>query len=742
MRKSIYASLLLLCYFFYGYTSIENRKNLVVNSYYIDATNGNDNNPGNSPSLPWKTLSKVNSFNFASGDVILLKRGETFLAPFAPSVSNISVGSYGTGANPIISGATLLSTWTNLGGGIYETALALEPKVVTIGAKQFAPGRYPNSGWLNIDATNGNSITSTGLLGQTGMVGAKVVIRKNRFIIEKETVTSQSGNTINFNPIVYSAEKDYGFFITNKLSTLDQYGEWYYDAVAHKLKVFFGANSPTTVAVSSVPEVVSLLGKTNIKFDGIEFTHANTDMVVVQNTDGISFINCQFHFSGITAIIAGDAFNKHLSITNCSFSNINSDGIKMYGTDNTGLLIQNNTFNRMGIFPGEGGTNEYRAISLEGNASFGAIISNNIIDSVGYCGINGGSTNSLIKNNIITNFCFLMDDGGGIYTQEGTGTGKRITGNFISRGGLGAEAGTPYPANENQAMGIYSDAINAFTEIDNNSISNCNYGIYIDDSHDMNIHHNNLFDNGTGMEIDYLGHEPIYNLQVKNNTITNKDVSSHLFVAQRMDNTGAAISTWGIIDSNYYARPLLDTKVIYSWSGSGNGVEYTLPEWRPVYGFDAHSHKSPKSVSAASQIRYETNPTNSPKLVSLGATYLGVDSIAYTSTITLAPWTSKTLLYFSGALAITNDPRIIYVSPIKETKIWEYNKVITAQIVSTRAEPVKIEVFDNIGRLLYKRDDRVILGQKIFTIPVQVTGIVIFRLSGDGINVVKKLFIR
>src|SRR5262245_24532494 len=47
-------------------------------TYYVDAKNGNDLNSGTSPSSAWKSLEKINAFQFQPGDSILLKRGGTW----------------------------------------------------------------------------------------------------------------------------------------------------------------------------------------------------------------------------------------------------------------------------------------------------------------------------------------------------------------------------------------------------------------------------------------------------------------------------------------------------------------------------------------------------------------------------------------------------------------------------------------------------------------------------------------
>ncbi|RLI40648.1 hypothetical protein DRO59_08780 [Candidatus Bathyarchaeota archaeon] len=81
-------------------------------SYYVDATLGDDSNPG-TISQPWKTISKVNSSSFSPGDKIYFKRGETWREQLTVSSSGsdgnpITFGAYGTGEKPIIHGGTTI----------------------------------------------------------------------------------------------------------------------------------------------------------------------------------------------------------------------------------------------------------------------------------------------------------------------------------------------------------------------------------------------------------------------------------------------------------------------------------------------------------------------------------------------------------------------------------------------------------------------------------------------------------
>ena len=97
-------------------------------TYYLSAS-GNDSNNGTSASTPWQTLSKLNSSfsSFKAGDQILLNRGDIFYGTLTinqsgSSSSPIMISAYGSGANPVITGFTTVSNWTNLGSNIWESS--------------------------------------------------------------------------------------------------------------------------------------------------------------------------------------------------------------------------------------------------------------------------------------------------------------------------------------------------------------------------------------------------------------------------------------------------------------------------------------------------------------------------------------------------------------------------------------------------------------------------------------------
>ncbi len=96
-------------------------------TYYVDNCDvtGNDTNNGTSTSTPWLTINKVNTSSFSAGDSILFRRGctwrEQLTIPSSGTTGNpITFGAYGTGDDPIISGADLVTTWTQCNGSEYS----------------------------------------------------------------------------------------------------------------------------------------------------------------------------------------------------------------------------------------------------------------------------------------------------------------------------------------------------------------------------------------------------------------------------------------------------------------------------------------------------------------------------------------------------------------------------------------------------------------------------------------------
>ncbi len=99
-------------------------------THYYVSNNGDDNNSGLSKKSPWKSLEKVNNYNFKPGDIICFKKGDAWrgqLIPQSGSIKlNIKYTGYGTGKNkPVILGSidkSNESSWEQISMNIWETA--------------------------------------------------------------------------------------------------------------------------------------------------------------------------------------------------------------------------------------------------------------------------------------------------------------------------------------------------------------------------------------------------------------------------------------------------------------------------------------------------------------------------------------------------------------------------------------------------------------------------------------------
>jgi hypothetical protein len=103
-------------------------------TYYVDSANGLDSNPG-TLAEPWQTIAKVNSTTLSPGQSVAFKAGgvwrEQLTVPASGTAGNpITFTSYGVGAQPIITGANVVSSWTLASGTVYQATVTTQPYVV------------------------------------------------------------------------------------------------------------------------------------------------------------------------------------------------------------------------------------------------------------------------------------------------------------------------------------------------------------------------------------------------------------------------------------------------------------------------------------------------------------------------------------------------------------------------------------------------------------------------------------
>ncbi|MBC7829712.1 MAG: right-handed parallel beta-helix repeat-containing protein [Chitinophagaceae bacterium] len=579
-------------------------------TYYVDAVSGLDANDGLSPASAWKTLGKINNTNFQPGDNILFRRGQTFSGFLKINISDLTFSAFGTGNKPVISGFSDLSIWTDLGNGIYETA-GFQPgnslNMVLINGAVKAMGRHPNSnagngGYLTVQSHIGTtSISDASMSGFPDWTGAEVVIRKVNWVLDRCRITNHSNQTITYSsPTGHQPIDGHGYFIQNHPSTLDQFGEWYYDKSTNKLKVFFGSDPSAYSIRAAVVDTVITIGSaaTGTLIDNLLIEGADTAAIYIAGAKQVQIKDCDIRFSGTEAIWGVNA--DLISIENCFINHTNNNGIRLY--DCPGSIVRNNIIKNTGLIAGMGLSNnqQYEAIYVNGSKS---IIERNVVDSVGYSGITFAGDSVLIQNNFVNHYTLTLDDGGGIYGWgEFTKYGRKITGNIILNG-IGAPLGTT-TATPVSSAGIYLDDWSANVEITDNSIANASQtGIYIHNSHAVQIKRNTLFNNSAALSMINNGassFDYIRGMDVKDNIFFSRISSQPAIMAISLYND---LNSFGVFDNNYYARPLDTSGLIFtSFRDQNNGNNYSNAglhrgAWTHKYNFDAHPFPS-QSIKA------------------------------------------------------------------------------------------------------------------------------------------------
>jgi parallel beta-helix repeat protein len=683
-------------------------ESVFATDYHISAS-GNDAANGLSESSPWRTIAKVNlEFGrFNPGDRILFKRGDTFYGTLKVSKSGlpghpILISAYGSGANPVITGFTVISLWKPESNGIYSSTVNCQssPNIVVINGVNTPMGRYPNTGYLTYEAHSGtSSITDKQLSAAPNWTGAEIVIRKNAWILDRNLITNHNSNILFYKALgaINTPTDGFGYFFQNDIKTLDKAGEWY--CSGSKIYMFFGEAEPANyvVKVSTLDQLVNIVGQNCVIVEQLELEGANKCGLNVMNySNHISVQNCSLSFSGNWALNV-QAYSTYFSMDNCTINYTNDTGIMIRdGSNNaniTNSLIQN-TATIAGTFSTWGA----RAISINSDNS---LVQYNRIINTGYNGIQWYGSNASVKNNLIDTFCTMMDDGAGIYTT-GLENGRVISGNIILNG-KGNPEGTNNP-DYYPAEGIYLDEPCANVLVDSNTVAFCAHdGIKLHEAHDNIITNNTCFGNKNQIEFNASGAQPSH--PIRNNTI-----KYNIFFAKTAEQftlsylTGTEGIHPGICDHNYYSRPVKDDKsfnIFQDGLDPWPGAPHSLSQWRSISKQDSNSNKAavtltfPNNKTDPETIKFIYNATKKKADYNARGVFSDVTGEKYYR-FSLPPFTSVVLInntpipqYFTGQIySVVMFPNIP-------------GNLLNIVIPSILGE-VHVLIFDKTGKIVHK----------------------------------------
>lgn len=611
--------------------------------YYV-SNSGNDAAVGTTTVTSWQSLSKVNGYAFNSGDSILLNKGDSWNEQLIPPRSNLYFGSYGTGAKPIITGFQAVTGWINEGGNIwsatFDNSVRYQNTVYINGALR-AKGRYPNYGWLTIQSHIAKTQITGTLTGTPNYTGGEVVIRNNHWTLDHLPITNQTGGTIDIGNdpktgigIFYNLIDGNGYFIQNKESVLDTLNEWCYDTTTKTIKVY--ATSEPSVKASTIDTLVYMNGEDYITFSDIQFEGSNMVSFILNASTNTIFTNCDIIDHGGDGI-QGEAI-ANFTFQNSTMDRIWNDGIvatDWYGSSSNSS-INNSSFKNIGTKHGMGSNRfgTYTGVYFSGDK---LIFRNNVLDNIGYIGLYFFGDSVSVENNEVSNFCFIKDDGAGIYTWMGGGV-KPLGGivrNNIVHDGLTASDGNA--ESSLATSGIYMDNETNYVTVDSNTVTGMPLaGIFLHIVDNINVKNNTLVNNNRQLKIEFG---------------TNVSYKHNIMYATAA--AGAAMElriTTMVSDSNYFLNEVDTTRAA---SLFGN---YTLKRWQDS-GYDIHSSRHIDSGITAATPVLLYNASTAATTTPLPGTYIDAIGGTYINSITFQPFKSA-LLFKSITDIVVADPII------------------------------------------------------------------------------------
>lgn len=562
------------------------------------ATVDSSGNDGLSSVTPWRTLAKVSSSSFQSGDSILFKKGdvwhESLIVPSSGTVGNpITFGSYGSGNAPIIDGTSPVAGWSLHGGNIYVANVSQAVARVFVDNKFYSPAHYPNSGYETITSNSIDkaSLTSTSFNPPSSdLVGAKVFVRTVPWRIEGKTVTAYdaAAHKINFVGNTYfPVSADYGFYLTNKLWMLNKPGEWYYDSSTGELYIWLldGSNPNThTISVADNSSVgISVSNKKYITIQDIEIRNTGSDGIRLGSVTNVLLQRLILLLNGKDGIFVNGATSDNLIFTKNTISKALEDSIKITFVPGSSTEISYNTISDTGNFglPMKSVAGPMESVGgIVVNASNNVTVKNNTISRSNYSGILVSGDNNSIQNNSIDHSCLVLDDCGGIY-HGSVGTGNRIVNNIITDS-IGNYNGTPWSFA--QAEGIYLDTRSHNTIISGNTVSNVTRGIYLHNSSANTVSNNTVYNARKNALL------AVEDFHVATGTLKNNTITNNIFLNNSSVYPGADfVGNLGSIDFGHYNSNKYSS-VFFGYPVSQQIIKavknYSLTKWKSVFSQD------------------------------------------------------------------------------------------------------------------------------------------------------------
>lgn len=551
------------------------------------------------------SLSDFINYNISNDQTILFNKGDTFeFGDYDITSSNNIFDAYGSGADPIFTGSTDISglTWTSLGGGVYSTPMATNPKWIWISglcAKMASTARITIN---SRPSTTQISITHATVSGYTSIVGSLLVAKvKNYQNSQAVTVTAYNGAGVITIDQAIDDSGNVDLVLLNYTEYFSGNSEWVWRSDTLYVKA---AASPSTLDIraGAYDYAFKATNTTGVAtFQNIEFAEYWQFGIHTLDTDVVIDVNsCDFHDIRDSAVSI-KRFADGVNVSDNNFERIGAAGIFMSPGDNG--TFNNNTFTNIGMQQNYGwptwayNTGAYvirncaitvAAVDIDNPTVIGNAnqFNYNVVTNVAYSGIQARSSNDQIKYNRVTDFMGRFDDGGGLYTYHYGAYNQlsediEISNNIVSNNN-----------NPSQGVGIYCDNQTFAASVHHNVIYNCGWGIMLNDgTSDHTVEDNIVWDCGYGVQFSKGGS---FFLSTNVNNQFNRNILAVTSTTDRLLRLieGGTPTSWnpfsgsGGSDQNSYINPSSSNIAFRTTSG-----DLTLAGLQALTGTDAASVK-------------------------------------------------------------------------------------------------------------------------------------------------------
>jgi len=678
-------------------------------TYYVSSSGGNDSHNGLSPAAALASVGKVNTLALQPGDQVLFKCGDTWqadplvLSRSGSSQAPITFSAYPAGCanKPALSGSRAISGWVLDAGHVYRADLPagdfpLGLNQLFRSGQRLTLGRWPNldapnAGYSFVDAhgAGSNQITDNELPAGD-WTGAIVHIKNIRWSMLDRQVTSSASHTLTLNQGLscliasWGTCQGWGYFLNNARGTLDEDGEWYYDAGAHRVYLYSASGAPSNIEGSVVLSAQAGARDGGVMLsDGSATAYVVLDNLLVKNwfNDGL----------GTPGGMAQDIYH-HLTVRDVTIQDVNGAGV------NLSSWLQQPSDGRQGLRGGHDllfehdvidGANSFGVTGYFANSTFAdntirniALVQNlgqsgmgcglttnectengdgfrirlydaqdsghdnrllrNTIEKTGYNGVDVFGPNTLLQNNFITQACFTKADCGAVRVfGAGSLAATTVYNIHLIDNVIVDIPGNVDGAEASRAafgFGLYIDNYSRDVEARGNTIVSTTVSGILYQRSSGTITGNTVFNASSGTEfsaqIDLSGSETqaslsgnaLYGLTDNAWTLYDYDL-------------GNILSS----DHNHLFQPYISQQIAY---GPG-WTRATFAQWQGLSGQDAHSNTNwfTQSQGQASRGRIFYNPGTAAIDFDLGSRqYLDLAQAPVVGSLTLPPYSSAILV--------------------------------------------------------------------------------------------------